>query len=422
MKKKILSAILCATTIFSAVGFSACEVTDVLFADYKGQIAEMQETLNAQQEKITDFESDVKELQEAINEKEEQIAGLQGLINEQQEQIAQLEQEKQVLEENLEKHNEPIVEQKVNGMIDFYGWYLEESEQPHQIEFYFPMEDVLFECISDNDYGGENQEAYECTVSAKQFFVWGYDYARPTEQNSYKSYIDVYVKLENNYVGYAVIELNITRHEDIPTVLKSVMFPKIGGKYQQISKEEVKYLMDKVKKAGGDGVQDGDNDKGNVNYDMVQGGYIKVLNTSAIMAYRVQKVVPTNEEYIPFEIAMSDTIFSVFTNIKFLSCVVTITVENWANASEKVTLETIDGNNFNSTNYGHEKVKDENGDSVIKYHNYVKYNVPTSLLTGESGFLCFRMSESYSDYSVNATTVVGYEYKNGRFYFTAYTN
>ena len=44
MKKKILSGVLCATTLFSAVGFSACEVTDVLFADYKQQIAEMQDT------------------------------------------------------------------------------------------------------------------------------------------------------------------------------------------------------------------------------------------------------------------------------------------------------------------------------------------------------------------------------------------
>ena len=44
MKKKILSAVLCATTLFSAVGFSACEVTDVLFADYKEQIAEMRRT------------------------------------------------------------------------------------------------------------------------------------------------------------------------------------------------------------------------------------------------------------------------------------------------------------------------------------------------------------------------------------------
>ena len=66
MKKKILSAVLCTTTLFSAVGFSSCQVTDVLFADYKGQIAQLQETLNSQQEKIADFEADVAELQEAI--------------------------------------------------------------------------------------------------------------------------------------------------------------------------------------------------------------------------------------------------------------------------------------------------------------------------------------------------------------------
>ena len=77
MKKKILSAILCATTLFGAVGFSACEVTDVLFADYKEQIAELQETLNAQQEKIAYFEAEVAGLQETIDEQEEQIATLE---------------------------------------------------------------------------------------------------------------------------------------------------------------------------------------------------------------------------------------------------------------------------------------------------------------------------------------------------------
>ena len=94
MRKMILTAILCATTLFSAVGFSACEVTDFLFADYKQQITEMQETLNAQQEKIADFESDVAELQGTINEKEEQIAtleqeneNLQGTIGKLQEEI-----------------------------------------------------------------------------------------------------------------------------------------------------------------------------------------------------------------------------------------------------------------------------------------------------------------------------------------------
>ena len=152
MKKKILSAVLCATTLFSAVGFSACEVTDVLFADYKEQIAEMQETLNAQQEKITDFESDVKELQDAITEKEEQIADLQGTINEQQEEIATLEEENENLQGTLGKLHEEIeaFEQGEPGFV------LKISMEK---EVYTDKEEILVEIILEN-HSGEDVEIF----------------------------------------------------------------------------------------------------------------------------------------------------------------------------------------------------------------------------------------------------------------------
>ena len=237
MKKKILSAILCATTLFGAVGFSACEVTDVLFADYKEQIAEMQETLNAQQEKIADFEADVAELQEAINEKEEQIT--------------QLEQDKQDLEgqmENLEselaKYESLIVEQEVNDMVEFKVWSIAVSVPNNQIIFHSPIEGVLFECVRD-DLPWDEQSMYEYTVPAEETVYWG-DYIYMAAPNR-KAYVDVYVKLGDNYVGYAVIEINVKDYQATPTLLKSVMFPKLWGEYQQVSKEEVKVLIEKAK-------------------------------------------------------------------------------------------------------------------------------------------------------------------------------
>ena len=253
MKKKILSAILCATTLFSAVGFSACEVTDVLFADYKGQIAQLQETLNAQQEKIADFEADVAELQEAINEKEEQIADLQGVVNEKQEQITQLEQDKQALEgqvEDLEselaKYENLIVEQEVSDMVEFDAWYFTSGVSNNQIIFHCPIEGVLFECIREDGLGWDRQGMYEYTVPAEKRFGWD-DYAGITMEPNRKAYVDVYVRLGDNYVGYAVIEINVKDYQATPTLLKSVMFSKLWGEYPQVSKEEVKVLIEKAK-------------------------------------------------------------------------------------------------------------------------------------------------------------------------------
>ena len=239
MKKKILSGILCATTLFSAVGFSSCQVADVLFADYKGQIAQLQETLNSQQEKIADFEADVAELQEAINEKEEQIAQL-----EQDKQ--DLEGQVEDLESELAKYESLIVEQEVSDMVEFDAWDMTVSVPQNGIIFHCSIEGVLFECIREDDLGWDRQGMYEYTVPAEKRFGWD-DYADITTEPNRKAYVDVYVRLGDNYVGYAVIEINVKRYQATPTLLKSVMFSKLWGEYQQVSKEEVKVLIEKAK-------------------------------------------------------------------------------------------------------------------------------------------------------------------------------
>ena len=204
MKKKILSAILCATTMFSAVGFSSCQVTDVA------------------------------QLQEAINEKEEQIAQL-----EQDKQ--DLEGQVEDLESELAKYESLIVEQEVNDMVEFKVWYFTSGVPNNQIIFHCPIEGVLFECIREDAFGWDGQGMHEYSVSAEKSFSWS-GYADVT-----KTYVDVYVKLGDNYVGYAVIEINIKDYQATPTLLKSVMFPKLWGEYQQVSKEEVKVLIEKAK-------------------------------------------------------------------------------------------------------------------------------------------------------------------------------
>ena len=71
MKKKILATILSVFTLFSAISFSACEVTDVLFADYKEQIAQLQETINEKEEQIATLKQENENLQGKITELQE---------------------------------------------------------------------------------------------------------------------------------------------------------------------------------------------------------------------------------------------------------------------------------------------------------------------------------------------------------------
>ena len=403
MKKKLLSAILCATTLFSAVGFSSCQVTDVLFADYKEQIAEMQETLNAQQEKIADFESDVAELQEAINEKEEQIA--------------QLEQDKQALEEQMEnleselaKYESLIVEQEVNDMVEFDAWDMMVSVPQNGIIFHCSIEGVLFECVRD-DLPWDKQGLYEYTVPAEKRFGWD-DYiyiAAPSR----KAYVDVYVKLGDNYIGYAVIEINVKDYQATPTLLKSVTFSKLLGEYPQVSKEEVKVLIDKVKNIPTEenGDKDGIVHWGDINLDTVY--------HSALISYKVQEVVSADVEYIPFEISMSNIGFNNLTYMEGMKSV-TLTVGNLTKLTEPITLNTLEGKDFTADKYGYEKIKDEKGNDIIKYRNCVTYNVPTSLLSGEKGLLVIEMAEDYGNKNVARSYLgVRYEFEDGKIYFSA---
>ena len=114
MKKKILSMVLCATTLFSAVGFSACEVLnfnkdlDEKIAGLEEQIAQLQQTIKGQQEDISDFETEVSNLQETINEQQEEIDNFeadssmtQATISEHLEQILALQQENAILQTTI---------------------------------------------------------------------------------------------------------------------------------------------------------------------------------------------------------------------------------------------------------------------------------------------------------------------------------
>ena len=66
-----------------------------------------------------------------------------------------------------------------------------------------------------------------------------------------QTFVEIVVKLEQNIIGYIVIKAygDIDKYDNPirAVILKSVLFPQIGGKYQNISEEYVKTEIEKVK-------------------------------------------------------------------------------------------------------------------------------------------------------------------------------
>ncbi len=65
------------------------------------------------------------------------------------------------------------------------------------------------------------------------------------------AYIDVIVKVENKIIGYAVIKItNRSENYEDPNaeIIKSVIFPKIDGKYQMVTQSQVKRRIAAAKK------------------------------------------------------------------------------------------------------------------------------------------------------------------------------
>ncbi|MBE7088009.1 MAG: hypothetical protein E7370_00590 [Clostridiales bacterium] len=76
LKSKILTAILCGSMLFSAVGFSACTNGDL-----EAKIAELQAQISTQQAQITQQQQQIAQLEQEKEELEEEIAFLEGMLD-----------------------------------------------------------------------------------------------------------------------------------------------------------------------------------------------------------------------------------------------------------------------------------------------------------------------------------------------------
>jgi len=65
-----------------------------------------------------------------------------------------------------------------------------------------------------------------------------------------QAFVEIILKIDNNIIGYTVIEIYSPDGYGIgfkARVLKSALFPEIDGKYQNVTKEHVKTIIEKIK-------------------------------------------------------------------------------------------------------------------------------------------------------------------------------
>jgi len=68
-----------------------------------------------------------------------------------------------------------------------------------------------------------------------------------------QAFVEIVLKIDNNIIGYAVVEIFKTYQPDTnyssfrARVLRSALFPKIDGEYQDVTQEYVKTIIERIK-------------------------------------------------------------------------------------------------------------------------------------------------------------------------------
>ena len=140
-----------------------------------------------------------------------------------------------------------------------------------------------------------------------------------------------------------------------------------------------------------------------------------IPSSSILMNCKLNKIVSNDEEYIFVQLGVSNIGFAWIEfdeNIEYVE----IYVEN--SKKEKLPLETIEGEDFNSEDYGYISSY-KNGVKVIEYNNCVVYQISKDFLQGGT-YLRFCGYQRYADGGWEmAISQVNYTYadEDGSFYF-----
>lgn len=146
---------------------------------------------------------------------------------------------------------EEFVEIDTDEMVKLRTWHFTSGVPNNAIELNHADENVEFECAVDN--GHFNFFAYDGrsgfdTISVNCLTAKSGDkiYWRHT-LNVEQAFVTITVKAEDSIIGYAVIKIyqkNPLFHT--ANILKAVLIPKVDNRYQSVSEEQIKKIINKI--------------------------------------------------------------------------------------------------------------------------------------------------------------------------------
>jgi hypothetical protein len=159
---------------------------------------------------------------------------------------------------DIESGESVVIEEDTEDMIVFRRWWTNASSSGTKvIRVQHPDNNTVFEC---KPYTGrlqrlvdyhDNDDEKNLSVKSGGEFRWmdGNNYPRD-ESYSDHDFIEIVLKTGQNIIGYAVIDILERNYERLwdALVLKSVLFPRADGEYQNVSEEYVKTAIEKVKR------------------------------------------------------------------------------------------------------------------------------------------------------------------------------
>lgn len=143
-----------------------------------------------------------------------------------------------------------IKESETNDMIELHTWYFTSGLRNNAIKVQNPNEDAVFECTVDNgELWQDDLQQYvkKLTVKSGDTIYWS-----PFDGTGIRiesAHIQIIVRVDEQIVGYAVIGINAVSADTLDysaNVLKSSLFPKVNGQYQNITEVYVKSIIEKI--------------------------------------------------------------------------------------------------------------------------------------------------------------------------------
>jgi hypothetical protein len=165
-----------------------------------------------------------------------------------------------VIKEEPEEPGEPgeptVIEEDTEDMIVLKQWWTSHGNGIRTTRVMYPKHHAVFECkpntgrIQRLHYHYDDDDLKNLSLKPGEEFRWmdGNNYPRDESYTDH-DFIEIVLKLNPYIIGYAVIDV-LERNYDFlwdALVLKSVLFPQVGGEFQNVSEEYVKTAIEKVK-------------------------------------------------------------------------------------------------------------------------------------------------------------------------------